>query len=70
MRSPVPLPNALATITLLRNLLVCLIVQDPFNKMDMPIYPSKSQTARLTGHPDQSVLCPVLCGVALAELAA
>ncbi|KAK2115058.1 E3 ubiquitin-protein ligase sh3rf1 [Saguinus oedipus] len=53
VQSPVPLPTAPAQITLPRNLLVCLIVQVPFNQMDMPICPSKSQIAGLTGHPDQ-----------------
>ncbi|KAK2101124.1 hypothetical protein P7K49_022472 [Saguinus oedipus] len=48
-----PLPTALAQITLPRKLLVWLIVQVPFNQMDMPICPSKSQIASLTGHPDQ-----------------
>ncbi|KAK2101581.1 Ovostatin 2 [Saguinus oedipus] len=53
VRSPMPLPTAPAQITFPRNLLVWLIVQIPFNQMDMPICPSKSQIASLTGHPDQ-----------------
>ncbi|KAK2086089.1 ATP-binding cassette sub- B member 10, mitochondrial [Saguinus oedipus] len=53
VRSPVPLPTTPAQITLPRKLLVWLIVQVPFNQMDMPICPSKSQIAGLTGHPDQ-----------------
>ncbi|KAK2101663.1 hypothetical protein P7K49_019329 [Saguinus oedipus] len=53
VRSPVPLPTAHAQITLPRKLLVWLIVQVLFNQMDMPICPSKSQIACLTGHPDQ-----------------
>ncbi|KAK2082941.1 hypothetical protein P7K49_038177 [Saguinus oedipus] len=59
MRSPVPLPTAPAQITFPRNLLVWLIVQVPFNQMDMPICPSKSHIAGLTGHPDQRVPCRV-----------
>ncbi|KAK2109112.1 hypothetical protein P7K49_014277 [Saguinus oedipus] len=53
VRSPVPLPTTPAQITLPRKLLVWLIVQVPFNQMDMPVCPSKSQIAGLTGHPDQ-----------------
>ncbi|KAK2120917.1 hypothetical protein P7K49_002303 [Saguinus oedipus] len=53
VRSPVPLPTTPAQITLPRKLLVWHIVQVPFNQMDMPICPSKSQIAGLTGHPDQ-----------------
>ncbi|KAK2115053.1 Serine/threonine-protein kinase Nek1 [Saguinus oedipus] len=53
VRSPVPLPTTPAQITLPRKLLVWLIVQVPFNQMNMPICPSKSQIAGLTGHPDQ-----------------
>ncbi|KAK2118967.1 LIM domain only protein 7 [Saguinus oedipus] len=53
MLSPMPLPTAPAQITFPRNLLFWLIVQVPFNQMDMPICPSKSQIAGLTGHPDQ-----------------
>ncbi|KAK2115830.1 A disintegrin and metalloproteinase with thrombospondin motifs 3 [Saguinus oedipus] len=56
VRSPVPLPTAPAQITLPRKLLVWLIVQVPFNQMDMPICPSKSQIASLTGHPDQFLM--------------
>ncbi|KAK2098785.1 hypothetical protein P7K49_024236 [Saguinus oedipus] len=52
MRSPVPLPTSLGQIMLPRKLLVWLTVQVPFNQMDMPICPSKSQIAGLTGHPD------------------
>ncbi|KAK2097978.1 hypothetical protein P7K49_023429 [Saguinus oedipus] len=48
-----PLPTAPAQITLPRKLLVWLIVHVPFNQMDMPICPSKSEIAGLTGHPDQ-----------------
>ncbi|KAK2118311.1 hypothetical protein P7K49_005198 [Saguinus oedipus] len=56
VRSPVPLPTTPAQITLPRKLLVWLIVQVPFNQMNIAICPSKSQIAGLTGHPDQLVL--------------
>ncbi|KAK2092315.1 hypothetical protein P7K49_028843 [Saguinus oedipus] len=36
-----------------RKLLVWLTVQVPFNQMDVPICPSNSQIAGLTGRPDQ-----------------
>ncbi|KAK2096683.1 hypothetical protein P7K49_025717, partial [Saguinus oedipus] len=53
VRSPMLLPTTPAQITLPRKLLVWLIVQVLFNQMNMPICPSKSQIASLTGHPDQ-----------------
>ncbi|KAK2096069.1 hypothetical protein P7K49_025103 [Saguinus oedipus] len=69
VRSPMLLPTAPAHITIPRNVLVWLIVQVPLNQMDMPICPSKSQIAGLTGHPDQSVLCrvPLRCQKRLRE---
>ncbi|KAK2114267.1 hypothetical protein P7K49_008533 [Saguinus oedipus] len=49
------LPTTLAHITLPRKLLVWLIVQVPFNQMNMPICASKSQIAGLSGHPDHQL---------------
>ncbi|KAK2115756.1 hypothetical protein P7K49_006382 [Saguinus oedipus] len=75
VRSPLPLPTTPAQITLPMKLLVWLTVQVPFNQMDMPICPSNSQIASLTGHPDQFsqgqqlvtklVTAPVACGAVM-----
>ncbi|KAK2093494.1 hypothetical protein P7K49_027232 [Saguinus oedipus] len=62
MRSPMPLPTAPAQITFPRNLLVWLIVQVLFNQVDMPICPSKSQIAGLTGHPNNVIQVLLVVG--------
>ena len=47
--------------------LAWLTVQVPFNQMDMPICPLKSQIAGSTGHPDLCALCGVLWSAAALQ---
>ena len=60
-------PSALAQTPFPWNLLAWLLVQVPFNQMDMPICPLQSQIAGSTGHLDQCALCGALCSAAALQ---
>ena len=60
-------PTGLAQMLFPWNLLAWLTVQVPFNKMDMPSCPLKSQIVGSTGHLDQCALCGVLWSATMLQ---